>query len=317
MASASEKARPLPALFNFAATLIVLCGSVALAWLAWRYYAYTPWTRDGRVRVYTVQVAPEVSGTVVSLPVRDNQFVHKGDLLFQIDPGTFRNALTQAEGQLAAAKAQAAYLSADAARRQHLPDIAVSAEQQQNALGAALRADATVLQAIGTLDQARLNLERTTLRSPVNGWITNLLLQPGGFASTGQPALTVINADSFWIDGYFEETQLPRIHANDAARIVLMATPHRPILGHVAGIGRGIDIGNAQPGVQGLPAVSPIFTWVRLAQRIPVRIELDDIPCGVVLSSGMTATVSILDRPPPAATRAGCPARTQVQTTAR
>ncbi|MCQ8240167.1 HlyD family secretion protein [Rhizosaccharibacter radicis] len=290
----------LPAVFNFLSTLIVFGAACGLGWMAWRYYEYSPWTRDGRVRVYTVQVAPEVSGTVVGLPVADNQFVHKGDLLFQIDPGTFRNALTQAEGALAEAKARAAYLTADARRRAELPDIAVSAEQQGNSAGAALSADDSVLRATGALSQARLDLDRTTLRSPVNGWVSNLLLQSGSFANTGRAAMTLIDADSFWVEGYFEETQLPRIRDGLEARVVLMAYPRRPVRGHVAGIGRGIGVNDAQPGVQGLPSVNPIFTWVRLAQRIPIRIALDEVPCGVVLSSGMTATVSILAHPPAA-----------------
>ncbi len=286
--------RQPPAIFNFAASLIALVAAVSLAAYAWSYYEYTPWTRDGRVRVFTVQVAPEVSGTVVSLPLRDNQFVRKGDLLFRIDPGTFRNALTQAEGRLASAKARASYLAADAARNAKLPSIAVSAEQQQNSSGQALDANGDVLQMTGMLDQAQLDLARTELRAPVNGWVTNLLLQPGSFARTGSAALTLVDSDSFWVEGYFEETQLPRIHDGDAARVVLMGYPHQPIEGRVTGIGHGIDVADAANGVQGLPTVNPIFTWVRLAQRIPVRIELDRVPSGITLSSGMTATVSVL-----------------------
>ena len=287
-----------PAAFNVAATLVTLAAAVGLAWVAWVYYEYTPWTRDGRVRVYTVQVAPEVSGTVVSLPVHDLQYVHKGDLLFQIDPGTFRNDLDQAAGRLAEARARASYLDADARRRAALPNIAVSAEQQQDALGQALSANDAVLTASAALDQAKLNLRRTTVRSPVNGWIEDLLLQQGGFVNTGQPAMTIVNADSFWVVGYFEETQLPRIKDGDAARLALMAYPNSRVVGHVAGVGRGITVSDAQPGVQGLPSVNPVFTWVRLAQRIPVVITLDDVPCPVVLSAGMTVTVSVLDHPP-------------------
>ena len=122
-----------------------------------------------------------------------------------------------------------------------------------------------------------------------------------------QRAMTLVNARSFWVDGYFEETQLPRIHTGDAARIVLMGAPSRPLTGHVVGIGRAIEVSNARPGVQGLPAVEPVFTWVRLAQRIPVRIALDSVPCGVPLAGGMTATVTVLDRPVPAPRAAACP----------
>jgi multidrug resistance efflux pump len=286
-----------PAIFNFVATLVALGVAVGLAWMAWLYYEYTPWTRDGRVRVYTVQIAPEVAGTVVSLPVNDLQYVHKGDLLFQIDQGTFRNDVTQAVGRLAEARAQASYLNAEAERRMKLTDLSVSAEQRQNAVGIAQGARDAITAATGALDQATLNLERTTVRSPVNGWVTDLLLQQGGFANTGQPAMTVIDADSYWVVGYFEETQLPRIKVGDEARLTLMAYPGQQVVGHVAGLNRGISVSNAAPGVQGLPLVDPVFTWVRLAQRIPIRIELDSVPCPIILASGMTATVSILDKP--------------------
>ena len=285
-----------PAAFNVVATLAVLAASVALTWLAWDYYEYSPWTRDGRVRVYTVQLAPEVSGTVVDLEVRDNQFVHAGDVLLRIDPRTYENMVKQATGRLAQAVAQASYLQAEARRRAALPDIAVSAEQQQNAAGIAQSASDAILAATGALDQAKLDLARSAVHSPVNGWVTNLLLQRGGFATLGQTAMTLVDADSFWIEGYFEETQLRRIRVGDPAQAALPAYPGTVISGHVSGLGRGIDVADAAPGVQGLPSVNPVFTWVRLAQRVPVRVELDDVPCPIVLSSGLTATVTVLDR---------------------
>src|SRR6202453_2046100 len=286
-----------PATFNFIATLITFGAAIGLAWMAWNYYEYTPWTRDGRVRVYTVQLAPEVSGTVVSLPVKGVQFLHKGDVLFQIDPGTYQNKLKQATGRLAQAQAQANYLEAEATRRSQLSDLSVSAEQRQNAIDIAQAANAAVVEATGALDQARLDLERTTVRSPVNGWISDLILQQGGYATAGQPAVTLVNADSFWVVAYFDETQLPRIRVGDQVQMVLMAYPDQPMWGHVAGFGHGISVENAAPGVQGLPSVNPIFTWVRLAQRIPIKAELDNVPWPIVLSAGMTATVSIQEEP--------------------
>lgn len=282
-----------PATFNFIATLIAFGAAIGLAWMAWNYYVYTPWTRDGRVRVYTVQLAPEVSGTVVSLPIKDTQFVHKGDVLFQIDPRDYQNKLKEATGRVAQTQAQADYLGAEATRRSQLSDLSVSAEQRQNAIGIAQAATAAVQEAAGALDQARLDLERTTVRSPVNGWISDLILQQGGFATVGQPAVTLVNADSFYVVGYFEETQLPRIRFGDSAQMVLMGYPDRPAWGRVAGFGHGISVADAAPGVQGLPSVNPVFTWVRLAQRIPIRVELEDVPCPIMLSAGMTVTVSI------------------------
>ena len=286
-----------PAAFNILATLTVFAAAIGLTYLAWNYYEYSPWTRDGRVRVYTVRVAPEVSGTVVELAVRDNQYVHKGDVLFRIDPRTFENAVRDAVGQVARARAQASYLDAEANRRQHLSDLAVSAEERQNATGTAQAATDVGLQALAALDQARLNLERAVIRSPVNGWVTNLLLQAGSFATTGQSALTLVDAESFWLEGYFEETQLPRIRIGDTVHAVLLAYPGVVVTGRITGIGRGIDVADATPGVQGLPAVNPVFTWVRLAQRVPIHIDLLDVPCPLVLSSGLTASITVIGRP--------------------
>ena len=284
-----------PAAFNVMATLVMFGAAVGLAWMAWLYYEYAPWTRDGRVRAYTIPVAPEVSGRVVSLPIKDDQFVHKGDVLFQIDPRTYQNDVTEARGRLEAAKARAGYLQAVAQRRAVQTNLSASDEDKQNTAGIAEVAQASVVETTGQLDQANLNFERTTVRSPVNGWVTNLLLQQGGFATTGQPTLTLVDADSFWIDGYFAETQVAHIHDGAPARAVLMGYPKDAIRGHVVGLGRGISVADAAPATQGLPQVNPVFTWVRLAQRIPVRIALDDVPCPIVLSAGMTATVTILD----------------------
>jgi multidrug resistance efflux pump len=290
----TRKRQP-PASFNLIATLVVFTASVFLAYQAWDYYEHTPWTRDGRVRVYTVQIAPEVSGTVVALNVRDNQFVHKGDLLFKIDPRTFENTVTEARGELGQAKAKASYLDADARRQAQLTDLATSEQAKQDAIGIARNADASITQLTGTLNQATLNLERTELRSPVDGWVTNLQLQAGSFATTGQAAMTLVDAHSFWVEGYFEETQMAHIAIGDRATAVLMGYPDRIVRGHVSGIGRGITVSDAAAGVQGLPSVNPVFTWVRLAQRVPVRMEIDHLAPGVLLSAGLTATVSVIE----------------------
>lgn len=206
---------------------------------------------------------------MVALNVRDNQFVHKGDLLFKIDPRTFENRVTEAEGELGQAKAKASYLDADARRQARLTDLAASEQAKQDALGIARNADASITQLTGTLQQATLNLERTELRSTVDGWVTNLQLQVGSFATTGQAAMTLVDAHSFWVEGYFEETQLAHIAIGDRATAVLMGYPDRIVRGHVSGIGRGITVSDAAAGVQGLPSVNPVFTWVRLPSAFP------------------------------------------------
>jgi multidrug resistance efflux pump len=155
-----------------------------------------------------------------------------------------------------------------------------------------------IAQATAQLDQARVNLQRTQIVSPVNGYVTNLLAQLGDYAIVGQNKISLVNADSFWVDGYFEETILGPVRVGDPAEIKLMGYD-QILRGHVDSIARAINVANAQPNGQGVATVNPIFTWVRLAQRVPVRIHIDEVPEGVVLAAGMTATVQIDPRPKP------------------
>ncbi len=173
-----------------------------------------------------------------------------------------------------------------------LTSLSVTVEQQETYVSNAQVAQAQRQQAAARLDQARANLARTEIRSPVNGWVTNLLAQLGDYANVGQIKVSVIDADSFWVDGYFEETNVGSIRVGDRASIKLMGYS-QIVRGSVESIARGINIPNAQPNGQGLATVNPIFTWVRLAQRIPVRIHIDHVPEGVVLAAGLTATVEI------------------------
>jgi RND family efflux transporter MFP subunit len=258
----------------------------------WDAYMGAPWTRDGTVRSYVVTMAPEVAGRIVELPVLDNQFVHKGDLLMLIDPTNYKIAVSLAAAAVQEAQANAQNVAREAQRRRNLSDLAETVEDRQTYESNALVAQAQYQQAVANLDQARVNLERTQIRSPVNGWVTNLLAQLGDYATVGQNEISLVDADSFWVDGYFEETNLEPIRVGDPASIKLMGYS-QIVRGHVDSIARGINVANAQPNGQGLANVNPIFTWVRLAQRIPVRVHIDEVPKGVVLAAGMTATVQI------------------------
>ncbi|MGA7863529.1 MAG: HlyD family secretion protein [Stellaceae bacterium] len=271
--------------------------AVVLGRAMWDAYMGAPWTRDGTVRAYAVTKATEVSGYIVELPVADNQFVHKGDLLLVIDPTNYKIAVSLAEAAVQQAQVTAQNAEREAKRRLELTSLAVTKEEQQTYESTALANQAQLQQAQANLDQARVNLERTEIRSPVNGWVTNLLAQLGDYANVGQNLISVVDADSFWVDGYFEETNLEPIQVGDLASIKLMGYS-QIVRGHVGSIARGINVANAQPNGQGLAQVNPIFTWVRLAQRIPVRIHIDQVPKGVVLAAGMTATVQI-DPPRP------------------
>ena len=277
-------------------TLAVIAVALALGRAMWDAYMGAPWTRDGTVRAYVVTMAPQVAGQIVELPVADNQFVHKGDLLMVIDPTNYKIAVSLAEAAVQQAQVNAQNAEREAKRRQELTTLAVTVEEKQTFASTAVAAQAQYQQAVANLDQARVNLERTQIRSPVNGWVTNLLAQLGDYANVGQNEISLVDADSFWVDGYFEETNVEPIQVGDPASIKLMGYS-QIVRGHVDSIARGINVANAQPNGQGLANVNPIFTWVRLAQRIPVRIHIDQVPEGVVLAAGMTATVQIDPQP--------------------
>jgi len=280
----------------FVITLATIAVAGALGWAMWNAYMGAPWTRDGTVRAYVVTMAVEVSGYIVELPVADNQFVHKGDLLMVIDPTNYKIAVSLAEAAVQQAQANAENAEREAKRRQELSNLAATVEEKQTFASNALATQAQLQQAQANLAQARVNLERTQIHSPVNGWVTNLLAQLGDYATVGMNETSLVDADSFWVDGYFEETNLEPIQVGDPAEIKLMGYS-QIVRGHVGSIARGINVANAQPNGQGLAQVNPIFTWVRLAQRIPVRIHIDQVPEGVVLSAGMTATVQIDPQP--------------------
>jgi RND family efflux transporter MFP subunit len=274
------------------ATLLILALAVLAALVIWDCYVTAPWTRDGTVRVQVASIAPQVSGQITEVRVVDNQYVHQGDVLYVIDPFDFQVTLDTGKAQLRQKAADLQVKQMQAERRMHLSDLATTPEQQQLYVGSAIQAQAAFDAAQQQLAQADINLKRTQVRSPVNGYVTNLLMRVGDYAQAGTTNISVIDADSYWIDGYFEETKMAHVCVGDRAEAALMGY-RDPIVGRVQSVTRGISVSNAAPSTQGLPNVNPIYTWVRLAQRVPVRIRITDIPAGIPLVSGMTATVTI------------------------
>jgi len=264
-----------------------------LAYCLWWHYLRSPWTRDGRVRAEVVNVASQVAGQVIDLPVVDNQQVKKDDVLFRIDPTDYKLALDQAEATVKSRELDLTIARQDAERRQKLGSEAVSLEERNTSTSNAEVADAAYKAAVATRDQAIVNLKRTTVCSPVNGYVTNLTLRVGDYATPGETKLTVVDSDSYWIVGYFEETKLPQIHEGDYAHIRLMGW-HPEIAGHVESISRAIGDTNNNASDDGLANVDPIFTWVRLAQRLPIRIKIDHKPDNVIIAAGQTCTI-VLD----------------------
>jgi len=357
-----------PALIRYLLTgAVVLVAVLAASWKYWDYLT-NPWTRNGQVRANVIQVAPRVSGPIVNLPIRDNQFVKAGDVLFEIDPRTFKANLDQAranydetkddlaalEKQVEAAKASVVQfesaiaeaqssLKAATARlndaevtferysklvaegtvtRQQFDDVKaryeVAVASQEQADAALLESQAALLQAQANLAQAQanlgapgednarlraakaaleeaeLNLEFTQVKASVDGYVTNLELRLGSQTVADQPALALVDVNSYWIDAYFRETLVGRLQAGDRAVITLMSYPDRPVTGRVDSINWGIALEDGSTGADLLPNVSPTFEWIRLAQRIPVRVHIETIPAGVELRIGATASVLVM-----------------------
>ena len=334
-------------------TIAIVAVAIVVVLLKYRDYVLNPWTRDGQVRAEVVQIAPRVSGPIVSLPVRDNQFVKAGDLLFEIDPRTYAASADQAQAQydmtddnyLAGEKqidaslaqirqAQSSIKQLDAQivkdkaefeRQQELlpkratsqksvdrakANYEVSLEQREGAVASLAQAEATLAknratlgtigdanaslrQARAELEQATLNLEFTRVLAPVDGYITNLNLRLGSQAVANQPAMALVDINSYWIDAYFRETSVGDMRAGDKAIVTLMTYPDEPIEGHVDSLGWGISQQDGSTGFDLLPTISPTFEWIRLAQRVPVRIQLGSVPEGVTLRVGTTGSVLV------------------------
>ncbi|WP_282338305.1 HlyD family secretion protein [Pseudomonas sp. PS02288] len=287
----SERSFPAKLLLRAGFTLATAVAAGLLVSALWRAYVVAPWTRDGRVSAQIVRIAPEVPGTVAEVPVTDDQYVKQGDVLYRIDSASFALALAQAEAQWAAAEVSWRQKTEEARRRRGLERL-VPAEDIQRTNQAVAIAQADLRSAQVAVDRAKLDLAHTVLRAPTDGYVTHLRLNKGDYAVAGQPNIALIDARSFWITGYFEETKLHGIQPGAAARIRLMGFD--PVLqGRVASIGRGITDSNQQADAQGLPSVEPSFSWVRLAQRIPVRVEFEHVPHEIVLAVGMTGSIEV------------------------
>ena len=274
-------------------TVLLLAVALVAGALVWRTYVTSPWTRDGQILADVVNIAPQVSGQITRLSVSDNQAVHKGDVLYEIDPVDYQVAVATAEANVNAKLADLKDKRAEAARRLQLTTLSTSEEERQVYDASAEMAAAAYAGALAALSQAHINLDRTKVVSPVNGYVTNLLLREGDYATPGARNISLLDSDSFWVAGFFEETKLAGIRIGDPALAVLMGYGNDPVRGHVDSVARGINTPNTDPGALGLASVNPVFTWVRLAQRIPVRIHIDSVPANIHLAAGMTATVTI------------------------
>jgi RND family efflux transporter MFP subunit len=272
-------------------TLVAVVAAVLVLRHLWDYYTAAPWTRDGHVRADIVQIAPDVSGLVTRLLVRDNQPVRRGDVLFEIDRDRYALALQQATANAAALRATLAQARRESARNRSLDGL-IAGEVAEQGRARVEQAEAALAQADASVRLARLNLERTRVLSPADGYLNDRLPRLGDYVSTGRPVLSMVDAASFHVEGYFEETKLHRIRIGSPVDVHIMGEP-RHLRGHVQSIAAGIEDRDRSAGSNLLPNVNPTFNWVRLAQRVPVRITLEAVPADVRLVSGRTATVSV------------------------
>lgn len=279
---------------KYFSTLLVVVVAVAAVWAMWNFYMHSPWTRDGKVRAEQVNITPQVSGTILSLNVVDNQFVKAGEVLFRVDETPWRIAVLNAEAQLAKARADLTRANHEANRRRNLPQNYISAEDLDTANTTVEAMKASVEAAQATLAHARWQLEQTTVKAPVDGWITNLSTRVGNYAAEGQPVFALIDSHSFYVIGYFEETKLRHIQPGKAAKIILYSSD-QTLQGHVSSIGRAIYDQSVESDSGLVADIKPNIPWVRLAQRVPVRIEFDHLPKDITLVSGTTCSVAIGD----------------------
>jgi multidrug resistance efflux pump len=279
-----------PALRIAVTLLVVIAALIGARWM-WIHYQVEPWTRDGRVRADVVAVSPDVSALVTEVDVNDNQPVKKGQRLFALDRPRFQVALEQAEAALKSQTTALAEARREDARNRKLGDL-VPAETVEQGAARVAELQAAVAQAKASLDAAKLNLARTVVYAPLDGVVANATLHPGDYLAAGRPALGLVDSETLHVDGYFEETKLARIRIGDPVTVELVGDPH-PLKGHVASISPGIEDRERGPSGDLLPNVNPTFSWVRLAQRIPVRIQLDALPPGAPLIAGRTATVTV------------------------
>jgi multidrug resistance efflux pump len=275
-----------------ALTLLIVAAALLAGRYLWAYYQEAPWTRDGRVRADVVTIAPDVPGLVTDVLVRDNQTVKRGDVLFHIDPDRFELALAQADAAVASRKAQMDEAAREAVRYEQLSSISVSREVQEQRQATADTTAAAYRQALADRAVAQLNLKRSAVISPVDGTVTNVQLEPGDYVTTGKGVMALVDSATLRIEGYFEETKLPKIHPGDRAEVRLMGES-RVLTGRVESIATGIADRERTDSPDLLANINPTFNWVRLAQRVPVRVKPLAVPPGMDLVVGRTATVTI------------------------
>ena len=282
----------LPYAGRVAVTGVVVAAALVGGKALWTHYQVDPWTRDGRVRADVVQVAPDVSGLVTRVDAVNDQTVKAGQPLFYVDRERYALALRQADALVAAQRAQLAQARRELARNRVLGDL-VAGEITEQSLAKVEQGQAALAQAVAARDLAALNLSRTLVVAPTDGFLSDLTLRTGDYVTAGKPVLALIDSRSFRVEGYFEETKLSSLRIGQPVSVKVMGEDHA-LKGHIQSIAAGIEDRDRGASNSMLPNVNPTFSWVRLAQRVPVRVALDQTPRDLRLIAGRTATVAVI-----------------------
>lgn len=278
--------------------LVILGGAAWFGYQKYQDYFNNPWTRDGQVRANIIKIAPRVSGPIVNVVITDNQRVQKGDLLFEIDPETYQVALAQAEVALEQSIISSKGKKIEYDRLLDIRKKDKGAVSHKDLIRREIAYQESLLKIKASeekLKSAKLNLSYTRVAASVDGFVSNLDIRTGTQAVANQPLLALIDENSFWVFGFFRENQLPQIKPGSDARVTLMSHPDTPLEATVDSIGWGIAPKDGTVGYNLLPNVNPVFQWIRLAQRIPVRISIKELPEGVHLRFGLSASIMVME----------------------
>ena len=278
-------------------TLAILGIALFFTYNKYKEYVDNPWTRDGQVRTQVIQITPRVNGMVIKILVVDNQQVKTGDLLFVIDPSQYQVKLNQAEARLQRTKEAAKGTKIEFERVKNIYDKDKGAVSQKDLV----RNETKYYKSLADIDSsteavntAKLNLSYTKVFAEVDGYVSNINFQIGSQATANKAILALVDENAYWVFGFFREDAIPEVKVGDTAKVTLLAYPDTPLSGKVESIAWGISHSDGNPGSNLLPSVKPVFQWIRLAQRIPVRIKLDKLPENVKLRFGLTASVMVL-----------------------
>lgn len=278
-------------------TLSILGVAAFLGYNKYKEYINNPWTRDGQVRTQVIQVTPRVNGMVIKIHIVDNQKVQRGDLLFEIDPALYKVKVNQAKARLQRTLEAAKGTKIEYERVRSIYAIDKGAVSQKDLV----RNETNYYKSLADIDSSReslntakLNLSYTKVYAEVDGYVSNINFQIGSQASANKPILALVDENSYWVFGFFREDAIPKVEVGDTAKVTLLAYPDTALTGKVESIAWGIAHSDGNPGNNLLPSVKPVFQWIRLAQRIPVRIKLDKLPENIKLRFGLTASVMII-----------------------